>query len=346
MKKITLFFVCLLFFGFGASAYAQTSYKIINKIHLKGNSWWDYLHVDSSTGRLFVSHGTQVQVVNIHNGKQIGSIPNTPGVHGIALAPNLNKGFISDGGNATVTVFNLKTLKVESKIRVTGKDPDCILYDPFTQRVFTFNGRSDNSTVIDAKTNRVLGTIKLPGDPEFAVTDNKGHVFDNIESKSEVAEINPKSMKIIKVWSIAPGHGPSGLAIDRKHHLLFSVCHNKKMIISNINQGKVISVLPIGGHVDGVSYDPVLKRAYSSNGVGTLTVVQEVNNHTFKVLGNFKTQRGARTNTLDTKNHHLYLPTVSFLPPPKSTKKHPHPRPRFKPGSFVVLNVAPVKTQK
>ncbi|HKJ33882.1 MAG TPA: YncE family protein [Balneolales bacterium] len=342
MKKLAFLLCCIMFFAFSYSAQAQ-SYKVVNKFHLKGNSWWDYLHVNSATGHLYVSHGTQVQIIDIHTGKQIGNIPNTRGVHGIALAPKLNKGFISDGGDATVTVFNMKTLKVEDKISVTGKDPDCILYDPYTQRVFTFNGRSDNSTVIDAKSNKVLATISLPGDPEFAVSDGHGHIYDNIESKSEIAEINPSSMKIVRVWSIAPGHGPSGLAIDKEHNLLFSVCHNKQMIVSNATEGKVIAHLPIGGHVDGASYDPVLKRAYSSNGVGTLTVVQEVNPHKFKVIGDFKTQRGARTNTLDTKNHHIYLPTVSFLPAPKPTKQHPHPRPRIKPGSFVVLNVKPVR---
>jgi len=342
MKRFACLLSCILLLTINITAQAQTSYKIVNKIHLRGNSWWDYLHVNPETGHLYVSHGTQVQVVNIHTGKLIGTIPHTNGVHGVALVPTLNKGFISDGGDATVTVFNLKTLKVENKIPVTGKDPDCILYDSYTQRVFTFNGRSDNVTVIDAKSNKVLGTISLDGNPEFAVSDGHGHIYDNIESQSEIAEINPATMKIVKKWSIAPGKGPSGLAIDKQHQLLFSVCHNKKMVVSDAGKGKVIDTLPIGGHVDGASYDPALKRAYSSNGVGTLTVVQEVNPHTFKVIGNFKTQEGARTNTLDTKNHHIYLSTASFLPAPKPTAKHPHPRPRLKPGSFVVLDVQPV----
>ncbi|HYW34200.1 MAG TPA: YncE family protein, partial [Balneolaceae bacterium] len=337
MNKLAFLVIGLLLFSPKMKIHAQSSpsYKVVNKIHLPGNSWWDYLHINPKTSHLYVSHGTQVQVVNANTGTLIGTIPHTKGVHGIALAPKLNKGFISDGGDATVTVFNQNTLKVEAKIHVTGKDPDCILYDPYTQRVFTFNGRSDNSTVINAKTNKVLGTIKLPGDPEFAVSDGQGHIFDNIESKSEIVEINPKSMKIVNKWSIAPGDGPSGLAIDKQHNLLFSVCHNKKMIVSNAQKGKVIATLPIGGHVDGASYDPALKRAYSSNGVGTLTVVQEVNPRTFKVLGNFKTQEGARTNTLDTENHHIYLPTASFKPAPKPTAKNPHPRPQMKANSFV-----------
>jgi YVTN family beta-propeller protein len=342
MKRFACLLSCIFFLAISLTAHAQSSYKVANKIHLKGNSWWDYLHVNPETGRLYVSQGTQVQVIDIQTGKLIGSIPHTKGVHGVALVPTLNKGFISDGSDATVTVFNIKTLKVEDKIAVTGKDPDCILYDPYTHRIFTFNGRSDNVTVIDAKSNKVLGTIAMDGKPEFSVSDGQGHIYDNIENQSEIAEIDPATMKIVKKWSIAPGEGPSGLAIDKLHHLLFSVCHNKKMVISDAKEGKVIDTLPIGGHVDGASYDPDLKRAYSSNGDGTLTVIQEINPHTFNVIGNFNTQEGARTNTLDTKNHHIYLSTASFLPAPKPSAKNPHPRPRLKPGSFVVLDVQPV----
>ncbi len=344
MKKYTGLVLGLLLFTFVLPTHAQSqksNYKVVDKIHLPGNSWWDYLTVDNQTGRLFVSHGTEVLVVDTHSGKLLKTIPHTTGVHGIALAHNLNKGFISDGGSSTVTVFNLETLNVIKTINVTGKDPDCILYDPFTKRVFTFNGRSSNVTVIDAENYHILGTIKLDGNPEFAVTDDHGHIFDNIESKSEIAEINPLTMKIDKEWSIAPGEGPSGLAIDNVHHYLFSVCHNKKMVISDAQTGKVVTTLPIGGHVDGAAFDPVLNRAYSSNGEGSLTVVQESGNGTFSVLENLPTQSGARTIALDEQTHHLYLPTAQYLPRKSSNDGRRH-RPKMKPGSFVVLNIAPI----
>lgn len=343
MKKYTGIILSLLLFGLALPARAQSQkpkYKVVNKIHLPGNSWWDYLTVDNQTGRLFVSHGTEVLVVDIHSGHLIKTIAHTDGVHGIALAHSLNKGFISDGSSSKVTVFNLKTLNTIKTINVTGKDPDCILYDPFTKRVLTFNGHSSNVTVIDAENYRILGTIKLDGNPEFAVSDDHGHIFDNIESKSEIAEINPLTMKVEKYWSIAPGEGPSGLAIDQIHHYLFSVCHNRKMVISDTQKGKVIATLPIGSHVDGAAFDPVLNRAYSSNGEGTLTIVQESKTGTFRVLENLPTQPGARTIALDEQNHHLYLSTAQYLPANKSEKGHR--RPKMKPGSFVVLNIAPI----
>ena len=341
MKKTTILLASILFLILSKNSYAQstgTGYAVSKKIHLPGNSWWDYLTVDPSTGHLFVSHGNMVLVVNVNSGSVIKRILNTPGVHGIALAQDLNKGFISDGANSSVTVFNLKTLAVRGKIGVTGRDPDGILYDPFTQRVMTFNGRTSNVTVIDAKTEKVVGTIPLDGRPEFAVSDGEGHVFDNIESKSEIAEINPKTMKVEREWSIAPGKGPSHLAIDKSNHLLFSVCHNGKMVVSDAIAGRVITTLPIGRGSDGAAFDPKLKRAFSSNGEGTLTVVQEEGNNHFKVLGNLPTQAGARTITIDTENHHLYLPTASFKPVPKGE----HHRPQMIPNSFVVLDIKPV----
>ncbi len=346
MKNLGIALSLAVFLGLGAVSHAQITrqkYRVVNKIHLPGQTWWDYPAVDASSGRLFVSHGTMVQVVNVKTGEPVGVIPNTEGVHGIALAEGLNKGFISDGGDSSVTVFNLKTLKVIGKIQVTGRDPDAILYDPFTQRVFTCNGRTSNSTVIDAKTDKVIGTIKLTGRPEFSATDGEGRIYINIEDKSLIDEINPKTMKIENVWSLAPGEHPSGLAIDAKNHVLFSVCHNKLMVVMNAIDGKVITTLPIGGHVDGAAYDPVLRRAYSSNGEGTLTVVQREGRNNYKVLENLPTQEGARTIALDTKTHDLFLPTAKFGPRPKPTPQNPHAFPKMIKGSFVVLQVAPAK---
>lgn len=346
MKSFTMAFGLVFLFSLASVSIARTThseYKVVKTIHLPGQTWWDYPSIDASTGRLFVSRGTMVQVVNVKSGKLVGVIPNTQGVHGIALAEDLNKGFISDGADSSVTVFNLKTLRVIGKIPVTGEDPDAILYDPFTERVFTCNGRSSNSTVIDAKTDKVIGTIKLTGRPEFSATDGRGRIYINIEDKSLVDEINPKTMRIENVWSLAPGEHPSGLAIDAKHHVLFSVCHNKLMVVMNALDGKVITTLPIGGHVDGAAYDPVLGRAYSSNGTGTLTIVQREGKNSYKVLEDLTTQPGARTIALDTKTHDLFLPTAKFGPRPKPTAANPHAFSKMIKGSFVVLEVAPVK---
>lgn len=346
MKRFLMLLTILSALCLGMNSNAQTmksGYRIVKKIHLPVTTWWDYLSIDASTGRLFVSRGTMVQVVNVKDGKLVGTIPNTEGVHGIALAPDLGKGFISDGRDSSVTVFNLKTLKVITKLGVTGRDPDAILYDPYTHRVFTCNGDAGNSTVIDARKDKVIGTIKLSGSPEYSATDGHGRIYINIEDSSQIDEINPATMKIENVWQVAPGEHPSGLAIDAKNHILFSTCDNKLMVVMNALDGKVLATLPIGGHVDGAAYDPVLHRAYSSNGEGTLTIVQEEGKNEFKVLDQFPTQPGARTVALDTETHHLFLPTAEFNPPPQPTAEHPHPRPTMKQNSFVVLDIAPGK---
>jgi len=346
MKHINLIFAALAVSFYSTNSSSQSlpsKYSIINKISLPGESGWDYLSIEPSSGRLFVSRGTMVQVVGVKDGKLIGTIPNTPGVHGIALAEDLGKGFISDGADSSVTVIDLKTLNTMSKIGVTGRNPDAILYDPYTQRVFTCNGRTSNSTVIDAKTNEVVGTISLSGRPEFSVTDGQGRVYINIEDRSEIDEIDPKEMKVLNVWPISPGESPSGLAIDSKNRVLFSVCHNKMMAVVNAETGKVITTLPIDERVDGAAFDPGLMRAFSSNGVGNLTVVQEVNPDSFVVVQSLETQVGARTVALDSTTHHLYLPTADFNPPPAATPENPRPRPTIKPGSFVIVEVAESK---
>ncbi len=346
MKNSIIALSMMFLLGFGTVPNAQTvksDYKVMRKIHLPGETWWDYPSIDPSTGRLFVSRGTMVQVVNITTGKLAGVIPNTDGVHGIALAEDLNKGFVSDGADSSVTVFNLKTLRVVARIPVTGRDPDAILYDPFTHRVFTCNGETSNSTVIDAKTDKVIGTIRLSGRPEFSATDGKGRIYINIEDKSLIDEINPVTLKIMNVWPLAPGEHPSGLAIDAVHHVLFSVCHNKLMIIMDALDGKVIAALPIGGRVDGAAYDPALQRAYSSNGEGTLTIVQREKDGSYRVLEDLPTQFGARTIALDTETHRLFLPTAKFGPRPKPSAANPHAFPKMIENSFVVLEVAPVR---
>jgi DNA-binding beta-propeller fold protein YncE len=344
MKKlmlISIFLVCVLI-----SINAQTEkslYSIVKTLHLPGNGGWDYLSIDESTGRLFLSHGAVVQVVDTKTGELVGTIPNTPGVHGIAFAPELNKGFISVGRDTSVTVFNLKTLEFIARVKVTGNNPDAIMFDPYSQKVFTFNGRGSNSTVIDAKTNQVVGTISLDGKPEFPVSDLNGKIYVNIEDKSLISVLNVNTLEVERSWPIAPGEEPSGLAFDNVTNRLFSVCGNKMIMIVDSQTGKIITSLPIGDGCDGVKFDPELKRIYTSNGEGTMTIIQEEDANTFKVLENLPTQGGARTLAVDIKTHHIFLPTAEYLPAPEATKENPHPRRPIKPETFVVLEVAPIK---
>jgi YVTN family beta-propeller protein len=334
MKTFISIFVMIAFAFITNSISAQSEYKIDRKIPLEGNGGWDYISTDDESGRIFVSHSTVAQMVDIASGKIVGTIPDTKGIHGIAFASLLNKGFTSNGADSSVTVFDLKTYKVITKIKVTGKNPDAILYDPFSHKVFTFNGGTSNATVIDAKSNKVIATIDLAGKPEFAVTDGKGTIYVNIEDKSLISVIDVNKLKVTKSWSIAPGSEASGLALDNETHRLFAVCSNKLMIVVNAETGKVIANLPIGERCDGVAFDPALKRAYSSNGEGTITVVQENKDDTYKVLETIVTQRGARTITVNKSNHHLYLPTAEYDKAQEGQRFPP-----VKPGTFVIIDV-------
>jgi DNA-binding beta-propeller fold protein YncE len=248
------------------------NYNIAQRIHLEGDGGWDYLTADDATGMLYVSHGKMVNVVDMSTGKSVATITDVNGVHGISIAPEFNKGFISNGPDSNVTVFNTKDYSIIEKVKVTGKNPDAILYEPFTKTIITWNGRTSNATVIDAKTDKVIQTIPLAGKPEAAVSDGMGKVFVNIEDKSEVCMINVKTWKVEQTWSIAPGEGPSGLALDTETHRLFSAT-DKLMVVLDAETGKVITTLPTGGRVDGAGFDQGLKRAYSSCGEGVLTVI-------------------------------------------------------------------------
>lgn len=316
----------------------NSEYKILNKIILEGDGGWDYLTVDESTDRLFVSHSTQVQVIDLKSGKQVGVISNLNGVHGIAVAPNLNKAFISCGRDSSVVVVDLKTLSLITKVKVTGANPDAILYDPHSNKVFTFNGRSANATVLDASSYKVVATISLDGKPEFSVTDGMGKVFVNNEDKSMLYEINSNTLQVGMKWSIAPGEEPSGLAYDKANQRLFSVT-DKIMVISDAKNGKVVTTVPIGENVDGVAFDPGKKRIYTSNGDGSVTVVQEISPNEFKVVETIPSQRGARTIAINTKTHRIYLPTAEFGATPEATKENPNPRPKILPGTFTILEI-------
>jgi len=339
-----LSFLLILFTGLNLRGQnAPSEYSIVNKIHLPGEGGWDYLSVDEAGSRLFLSHSSVVLVVDLKTATLLGTINETPGVHGIALAPELNKAFISVGRNASVKVINFKTLAVIADVPTTGKNPDAIMYDQFSNKVFTFNGGSSNATVIDAKTNLVVSTIPLEGKPEFPVSDGKGKIYVNIEDKSLISVIDLKSMKVEKSWPIAPGEEASGLAIDNETHRLFAVCGNKLMVIVDAIDGHVVANLPIGEGCDGVKFDPILKRAYSSNGEGTMTVVQEVDKDNFKVIETLKTNPGARTLALDPRTHHIYAPTAEFNPPAAKTADNPNPRRTPKPNSFYIMDIAPIK---
>lgn len=328
---------------------APVNYHIIKRVALGGEGFWDYMGFDSLHRHLFVSHGTHVMVVDADTFKVVGDIPDTPGVHGIAIAPKLGRGFVSDGGADQVTVFDLRTLKTIGTVKVTGHNPDCIAYDPASQRVFTFNGRSGNSTAIDAKTLKVAGTIDLGGRPEFAVADGRGFIYNNLEDKSTELKINTRTLKIKARWPMAPCKSPSGLAIDARHHILFAGCHNQMMAVINADTGKVIATPAIGPGVDANRFDPGTDLAFSSNGggKGTLTVVKESSPTDFKVVQNVATERGARTMEIDPKTHNVFLITAKFGPmPPEPPNQSQGQRPRFRrppmvPGSFTLLVLAP-----
>jgi hypothetical protein len=322
--------------AFAASA---NDYKVTGRIDIGGPAtFWDYLTADPGSHRLYVSNGTRVVVVDTAAGKVIGEIPDTPGVHGIALAPGLGKGFISCGRANKVVVFDLKTLKATGEV-ATGKNPDAISYEPISGRVFTFNGGSKDSTAFNAKTGVVAGTVPMGGKPEFSQVDGKGKLYVNNEDTSEILEVDAKALKVTRKWAIAPCEEPSGLAIDTKHARLFSVCGNKLMAISDIKAGKLLTTLPIGEGADGVAFDPGTGTAFSSNGEGTMTVVQEVKGK-YEVVQTVTTKRGARTVAVDTATHRVYTPTAAFGPAPAPTEQNKQPRAPMLADTFHVLVVA------
>jgi len=319
------------------SAPGPSGYHLLKKIPLGGEGGWDYVAFDSPTRRLFISRGLKVVVVNVDTGTVAGEIPNTEGVHGIAFAPELDRGFTSNGHANTITIFDLQSLQVIGSAK-TGMNPDAVVYDPATKRVFTMNGQSNDSTAIDAATGKVLATIPVTGKPEFAVADGAGHVYVNIEDKSEELQIDTQNLKVTAQWPLAPCQEPSGLAIDIAHRRLFAGCQNQMMAVMDADSGKVVATPEIGIGVDANAFDPGTGFAFASNGrSGTLTVVHEDEPDKFSVVENVATQRGARTMALDTKSHEVYLVTADFAPAPPSANENPRPRMMAVPGTFVVL---------
>jgi hypothetical protein len=333
MKRFYLTLSLLLLATF---ALAADSYHVINTYKLGGDGGWDYLNLDSSSRRLYISRATHVIVMDADSGKVVGDIPDTPGVHGIALAPELGRGFISNGREGTVSIFEIQSLKLISKVKA-GENPDAILYDPASKRVFAFNGRSHDATAIDAASGTVAGTIKLEGKPEFAASQGDGMIYVNIEDKSQIDAIDANKLNVTASWPLAPCEEPSGLAIDRKHHRLFAGCDNKMMAVVDNKSGKVIATPAIGDGVDANGFDPGTDLAFASCGEGVLTVVHEESPDKFTVVGNVPTKQGARTMALDEKTHNVYTVTADFGPPPAATADNPHPRRTILPDSFVVL---------
>jgi DNA-binding beta-propeller fold protein YncE len=333
--RLAIFAVVLSLYSVVVAA-PNSGYRVMNTYKLGGDGGWDYLTIDANARRLFISRGTHVMVIDTDSGKSVGDVPDTPGVHGIALAPDLGKGFTSNGREGTVTPFDLKTLAPGEKIKA-GDNPDAILYDPATKRVFTFNGRSQDSTAIDAATGKVLGTIKLGGKPEFAASDGRGMIFANLEDKSELVAIDPAKLEVKSTWPLAPCEEPTGLSIDRKHHRLFAGCGNKMMAIVDADSGKVLATPAIGEGVDATTYDEETGLAFASCGEGVLTVVKEEGGKWG--AENVPTKKGARTLALDAKTHNIFVVTADFGPRPAATADNPRPRPPMLPDSFVVLVV-------
>lgn len=337
ISSVLFLLPCALLFAADQPA-SSPGLHVINTYPVGGDGWWDYLKLDPDSRRLYISRGTHVMVMDADSGKIVGDVADTQGVHGIALVPDLGRGFTSNGREGTVSIFDLATFKTIKKVAV-GDNPDAILFDPATKRVFTFNGRSHDATAVDAATGEVAGKIPLDGKPEFGVTTGAGEIFVNLEDKSEILAIDPVNLKIKSIWPLAPCENPSGLAIDVKNRRLFAGCDNKMMAVVNADTGKVITTLPIGDGVDANGFDPELGFAYASCGEGVLVVAHEDSPDKFSVAQSVPTQLGARTMAVDTKTHQIYLVTAKFGPPPASSDQRPHPRPIMLPGSFVVLVV-------
>ena len=340
MKKLPLAAALMLL---GGAALAQTApatapYHLLHTITIGGEGGWDYLSVDPAGERLYLSHGTQVDVVDLRTRRVIGTIPNTPGVHGIEAVPGANRGYVTCGRNNTCVVFDLTTLKPIGTAIPTGPKPDALLYDTFSKRVFLFSNAGGKTTVLDAATGQVAGTAELGGDLEAAAADDKGHIFVNVEDKSEVIEVNAQTMAVTHRYPLAPGEEPTGLAFDPRAGRLFSACHNEKLVVTDSRTGKQLAVLPIGQGVDGAAFDPSTQNVITSNGgAGTFTVIHQDSPTKYTVVATIPTQRGARTIAISPTTHHLFTCTADYGPTPAPTTENPRPRPSIVPGTFRVL---------
>jgi len=319
---------------------AGPTYQLAQKYVLGGEGGWDYLTFDGTSRRMFISRGTHVMVVDPLKGTVVGDVPGTGGVHGIAVASDLNKGFTSDGRDNTSTVFDLTTLKTIAKVKLPGKNADAIIYDPASQRVFTFVAGPQSIVAIDATNNTMLGTMPIGGKPEFAAVDGRGSLYLNLEDTSQIVAVDTLQAQLKATWSVKPCEEPSGMAIDARSHRLFIGCSNKLMAVINADTGKVVTTLPIGQGSDAIGFDPGTNLAFSSNGDGTLTIVHEDSPDTYTVVDNASTQAGARTLAVDSGTHNVYLVTAAFNITPTPVPSG-QPRRTMIPGSFTLLVMSP-----
>ena len=335
--KPGLFLALLGLVGMASAQDAKSEgYKILQKIHLDGDGGWDYLRFDNDGRRLYVNHNNSVQVLDGDSLKLIGTVEKVQHPHGVAVVPELGKGYASSGDPGSVVVFDLKTFKTITEIP-SSKDTDVITYDPASGYVFTFNGDSSNSTVIDPKTDKVVKVLDLGGKPEFAVPDGKGHIYDNLESTDQVIRINTKTLKIEKRWNLKKDSSPCGMALDLEHGRIFVGCHNKTMVALNAKTGKILQELPIGEHVDATFFDPASQTVFDTCGDGTLSVIHEDSPNQYSVVENAATELGARTIAFDPKTGHVFSATAKIEPPPTPTADNPKPHRKIVPGTFEVL---------
>lgn len=316
---------------------ATASYRVTKRVEVGGEGGWDYLTVDTAAHRLYISRGTHVMIFDTDRDTVVGDIPNTPGVHGIAIAPSAGRGFTTNGRDSTVTIFDTKTLQETARVTVTGRNPDALLYEPTTNRVFTFNHSSGNVTAIDARTGSVVGTAEIGGVLEAGQSDG-ARVFVNVEDKSEIGVFDARTMQTIAHWPLAPCVAPTGMAIDRAHRRLIVGCADSKMMaIVDYGTGKVVTTVPAGAGIDAAAFDPATQLAFAPAGDGTLTIAHEDAPDRFTVVATVTTLPRARTMALDERTHKLYTVSARFNPAPAPTAETPRPRPTMVPGSFVVL---------
>lgn len=320
-----------------AAAQTPHRYQVVKTLKVGGEGGWDYLTADADARRLYVSRGSHVMVFDMDRDSLIGDLPNTPGVHGVALAKKLNRGFTSNGRDSSVTVFDLKTLQPIKTVRITGRNPDAIAYDSLTNRIFTFNGASANASVLDASTLEQVGSIDLGGKPETGQPDGSGMVYVNIEDKNEVVAFDSRTLQVKARYALSPCEEPTGMARDEARRRLIIGCGNKTMAVMDEKTGRIITTIDVGNGVDAAGFDPANQLAFTSNGEGSLSVVHENADGTFSTAATVPTQRGARTMALDPKTHKIYMSTAEYGPAPAPTADRPRPRPPIIPGSFTVL---------
>ena len=325
-----------------AAPLAHAEYHVVQRIPVGGEGGWDYLETDAAARRLYVAHENTVVVIDMDSFKVVGEVPNCPGMGGVALAPELNRGFTANGAEDTVTVFALDTLKPLDHWKATGKRPNQILYEPSTKRVFTFNSTGRNATAFDAVTGKVLGTIPLDGRTEFPVADGKGMIYDSLQDKGTVVAIDARTLKVMATYPLAPDTDPAGTTMDPITRRLFIACRSQSFLVLDADTGKILAKFPIGARNDAAKFDPGLKLAFASNGDGTVAVLHEDGGDKFSLVETIKTETGARTMAVDPKTHRLFLPNADYTPAAAPTKENPNPRRQMVPGSFRVLVLEPL----